>query len=177
MKRRNDTWLVALTAVSAVLILVALYLALVGAPKAVMQSEIGPICPAHHLLSHCDGLGRLSRLFRDLCGRRRLPAHPGAPLGHRRPVVGRDRHGVHVGRAGQRLDLGQAGLGCVVGVGRAADDLAHPVPGLRRLPDAAQHGGRSHPPGAFCRRVWHRRLYLGADQLYRHPAVAVAAPA
>ena len=43
MKRQTDTWLVALTALSAVLILVALYLALVGAPKAVMQSEIGPI--------------------------------------------------------------------------------------------------------------------------------------
>jgi heme exporter protein C len=41
MKRQNDTLLVVLTAVSAVLILVALYLALAGAPEANLKSETG----------------------------------------------------------------------------------------------------------------------------------------
>ncbi len=41
MKRKNDTLLIVLTAVSALLILVALYLALVGAPEANLQSETG----------------------------------------------------------------------------------------------------------------------------------------
>jgi heme exporter protein C len=41
MKRKNDTWLIVLTALSAVLVLVALYLALAGAPEANLQSETG----------------------------------------------------------------------------------------------------------------------------------------
>jgi heme exporter protein C len=41
MKRRNDTLLVVLTALSAVLVMIALYLALVGAPDANLQSETG----------------------------------------------------------------------------------------------------------------------------------------
>ena len=41
MKRRNDTLLIALTALSAILIMVALYLALVGAPAANLKSETG----------------------------------------------------------------------------------------------------------------------------------------
>jgi heme exporter protein C len=41
MKRRNDTLLLALTTFSAVMILVALYLALAGAPDADLQSETG----------------------------------------------------------------------------------------------------------------------------------------
>ena len=41
MKERNNRWLVGLTALSAVMILVALYLALVGAPDADLQSETG----------------------------------------------------------------------------------------------------------------------------------------
>jgi heme exporter protein C len=42
MTRRNDTWLFVLTALSAVLVLVALYLALVGAPEAAnLQSQTG----------------------------------------------------------------------------------------------------------------------------------------
>jgi len=41
MKRKNDTWLMALTALSAVLVLLALYLALAGAPEANLQSETG----------------------------------------------------------------------------------------------------------------------------------------
>ena len=41
MKRRNDTLLIVLTALSAVLVMIALYLALVGAPDANLQSETG----------------------------------------------------------------------------------------------------------------------------------------
>jgi heme exporter protein C len=42
MRQRNDRWLFALTALSAVLVLVALYLALVGAPAAAnLQSQTG----------------------------------------------------------------------------------------------------------------------------------------
>jgi heme exporter protein C len=41
MKRRNDTLLMALTALSAVMVMVALYLALAGAPEAKLQSETG----------------------------------------------------------------------------------------------------------------------------------------
>jgi heme exporter protein C len=41
MKRRNDTLLVALTALSAVMMMVAAYLALAGAPDADLQSETG----------------------------------------------------------------------------------------------------------------------------------------
>jgi heme exporter protein C len=41
MRRQNDTNLVVLTALSAVLVMVALYLALVGAPEANLQSETG----------------------------------------------------------------------------------------------------------------------------------------
>lgn len=41
MKRRNDTLLLALTALSAVMVMVALYLALAGAPDADLQSETG----------------------------------------------------------------------------------------------------------------------------------------
>jgi heme exporter protein C len=41
MKRQNDTLLIVLTAISAVLAMVALYLALVGAPDANLQSEVG----------------------------------------------------------------------------------------------------------------------------------------
>jgi heme exporter protein C len=41
MKRRNDTLLLVLTGLSAVLVLVALYLALVGAPEADLKSETG----------------------------------------------------------------------------------------------------------------------------------------
>jgi heme exporter protein C len=41
MKRKNDTWLIVLTALSAVMMMVALYLALVGAPEANLQSETG----------------------------------------------------------------------------------------------------------------------------------------
>jgi len=41
MKERNDRWLLALSALSAVMILIALYLALVGAPDADLQSETG----------------------------------------------------------------------------------------------------------------------------------------
>ncbi|MGD2041574.1 MAG: cytochrome c biogenesis protein CcsA [Anaerolineae bacterium] len=41
MKRTNDTPLLALTAVSAVLMMVAIYLALAGAPDADLQSETG----------------------------------------------------------------------------------------------------------------------------------------
>ena len=41
MKRRNDTWLVVMTVLSAVLVLAALYLALVGAPEANLRSETG----------------------------------------------------------------------------------------------------------------------------------------
>jgi heme exporter protein C len=41
MKRQNDTLLILLTALSAILVLVALYLALVGAPSANLQSETG----------------------------------------------------------------------------------------------------------------------------------------
>jgi heme exporter protein C len=41
MKRRKDTWLILLTALSAVMMLVALYLALAGAPEANLQSETG----------------------------------------------------------------------------------------------------------------------------------------
>jgi len=41
MKRRNDRWLVVLSVVSAVMMLVALYLALAGAPEASLQSETG----------------------------------------------------------------------------------------------------------------------------------------
>lgn len=41
MNRRNDTLLLALTVISAVLVMVAIYLALVGAPAANLQSETG----------------------------------------------------------------------------------------------------------------------------------------
>ena len=41
MKRRNDTLLLVLTGLSAVLVLIALYLALVGAPEADLKSETG----------------------------------------------------------------------------------------------------------------------------------------
>jgi heme exporter protein C len=41
MKQRKDTWLILLTALSAVMMLVALYLALAGAPEANLQSETG----------------------------------------------------------------------------------------------------------------------------------------
>ena len=41
MKRRNDTWLLALTGLSAALMLLAIYLALVGAPEANLSSETG----------------------------------------------------------------------------------------------------------------------------------------
>jgi heme exporter protein C len=41
MKRKNDTLLIALTALSAVLVLAAIYLALVGAPAANLKSETG----------------------------------------------------------------------------------------------------------------------------------------
>ena len=41
MKRRNDTVLIVLTALSAVLVLIALYMALIGAPDANLQSETG----------------------------------------------------------------------------------------------------------------------------------------
>jgi heme exporter protein C len=41
MKRRNDTLLMVLTAFSALLVMIALYLALVGAPDANLQSETG----------------------------------------------------------------------------------------------------------------------------------------
>lgn len=41
MKRQSDRWLLALTALSAVMVMVALYLALVGAPDANLQSETG----------------------------------------------------------------------------------------------------------------------------------------
>jgi heme exporter protein C len=41
MNRRNDTLLLVLTALSAVLVMVAIYLALVGAPEANLQSETG----------------------------------------------------------------------------------------------------------------------------------------
>ena len=41
MKRQNDTLLIVLTALSALLVMVALYLALVGAPDANLQSETG----------------------------------------------------------------------------------------------------------------------------------------
>jgi heme exporter protein C len=41
MKRKNDTWLLVLTAIGAVLMMVAIYLALIGAPEANLQSETG----------------------------------------------------------------------------------------------------------------------------------------
>lgn len=41
MKRRQNTWQIALTALSAVLMMVALYLALAGAPEANLKSETG----------------------------------------------------------------------------------------------------------------------------------------
>ena len=41
MKRRNETVLIALTALSAILMMLALYLALAGAPAANLQSETG----------------------------------------------------------------------------------------------------------------------------------------
>jgi heme exporter protein C len=41
MKRRKDTWLLILTAFSAVMMMVALYLALAGAPDADLKSETG----------------------------------------------------------------------------------------------------------------------------------------
>jgi heme exporter protein C len=41
MKRRNDTWLFVLTGISAVMVLIAIYLALVGAPEANLSSETG----------------------------------------------------------------------------------------------------------------------------------------
>jgi heme exporter protein C len=41
MKRKNDTLLMVLTALSAVMVIVALYLALAGAPEANLQSETG----------------------------------------------------------------------------------------------------------------------------------------
>ena len=41
MKQRNETWLIALTALSAFLMLIAIYLALVGAPEADLNSETG----------------------------------------------------------------------------------------------------------------------------------------
>lgn len=41
MKRRNDTLLLVLTGLSAVMVLIALYLALVGAPEANLKSETG----------------------------------------------------------------------------------------------------------------------------------------
>jgi heme exporter protein C len=41
MKVQNDKWLLALTGLSAALVLIALYLALVGAPAANLQSETG----------------------------------------------------------------------------------------------------------------------------------------
>ena len=41
MKRKNDTLLIALTALSAVLVMAAIYLALVGAPAANLKSETG----------------------------------------------------------------------------------------------------------------------------------------
>lgn len=41
MKRQNDTLLIVLTALSALMVMVALYLALVGAPDANLQSETG----------------------------------------------------------------------------------------------------------------------------------------
>jgi len=41
MKRKNDTLLMVLTALSAVMVLVALYLALAGAPEANLKSETG----------------------------------------------------------------------------------------------------------------------------------------
>jgi heme exporter protein C len=41
MKKKNDTLLLVLTALSAVMVMIALYLALVGAPEANLQSETG----------------------------------------------------------------------------------------------------------------------------------------
>jgi heme exporter protein C len=41
MKRKSDTLLIVLTALSAVMMMIALYLALVGAPEANLQSETG----------------------------------------------------------------------------------------------------------------------------------------
>ncbi len=41
MKKKSDAWLVSLTALSAVLILMSIYLALAGAPEANLQSETG----------------------------------------------------------------------------------------------------------------------------------------
>jgi len=50
MKRRNDTWLVALSAVSAVLILVALYLALEGAPNTASYTDGTPQSYAYRII-------------------------------------------------------------------------------------------------------------------------------
>jgi heme exporter protein C len=41
MKRKNETWLIVLTAFSAVMVMVEIYLALVGEPEANLQSETG----------------------------------------------------------------------------------------------------------------------------------------
>jgi heme exporter protein C len=41
MEQKRDTWLLVLTAVSAVLVMVAIYLALLGAPEANLKSETG----------------------------------------------------------------------------------------------------------------------------------------
>ena len=82
---------------------------------------------------------------------RRRARHAGvAPSARRRRRQGgrADRRRLHLPVPGHRLALGPPDVGYLLGVGRAADLGADPVPALSRGDRALAHGGRSLPRAA-----------------------------
>ncbi|CAA9209992.1 MAG: Cytochrome c-type biogenesis protein CcmC, putative heme lyase for CcmE, partial [uncultured Acidimicrobiales bacterium] len=104
------------------------------------------------------------------------PGHTVTQVGPAGGRVGRGRRGVHRPHARHRLDLGQADMGHVVGLGRPPDpECADAGVALRlRGPSQGRHGRRS--AGDHLGRHGRRGCSRRADQPLRGDVVAHAAP-
>ncbi len=132
-----------LWAISLGLLGVGLYYALVASPPDYQQGETVRIMYVHvPAATHGD-----VRLFAD-GGRVRRGADPSSSAGRSLcEIRGAHRRRLHFSRTGHRRVVGQADVGRLVGLGRAADIGADPVFSLSRLHGAL---GRHRGAGA-CR--------------------------
>ena len=166
---RRLTSPVALFAEAGVLLVAGFLLAFWYAPTDSLHHGLQPedlLLPRAH---RRVGPGRLRHRVR---GRRALSAPAGREVRSPRrrcrpprPALQRDGHG-------HRHDLGQGGLGRVVGLGAAPHDVPHRLRAVRRLLRAALVDRGPVAARHLLRRVRHHRVRRCADHVLRHPLPA-----
>ena len=134
---------------------------------------------APHVPARARGVGRVPRVRRHRArvGAVAVAAHARHGVGPRRRRVGRARRDLHRAHARARLAVGSAGVGRLVGVGRAPRHHRGALLPLPRVPRAAAHPGCARGAREALRDRRADRVRRRPDRALLGELVAHAAPA